>query len=141
MQTITSTTTRFLLTILGFTAILASLLSVNVYAKGGVKTIDQNCDQITSFTAVDGQYLGGYGIQASYTEKQCVSGKTRTKITLKNMSSGRIEASTPLDFDRSQITFYAVARDTDYEITITIRRDSDNYLIGTETVTVHTAQL
>lgn len=128
---------------LAIIAAAISMLAVPMaaQAKGGVKVVDPNCSQIQSFLVSEGQQIGGYGIKAEYNEQQCVSGKTRVKITAKNTATGRIEASTPLDFDRNSVIFYAVARDTVYDITITITKASDNSLIDTETVSIRTALL
>ena len=124
-------------------AILASSISLPGIseAKGGVKNdpVPTNCDSIQDFSVAPGQYVGGYAIGVTFNERQCVSGKTITKITGRNTATNRIEFSTPGDFDKNAIYFYGVKAATTYEIKITINRASDNALIGTQSVYVTTA--
>ncbi len=120
---------------------LALAVPSNAAAKGGQKDVPPAttpCDPITSFSAIPGQQIGGYGIAIAFSEAQCVSGKTITKITGTNLSTGQVEMAVPQDFDRNAVIFYGVRANTPYEIKLTILSARDNSVIGTKSIVVTT---
>lgn len=121
----------------GFAPISFSSLA---FAKGGVKTPDPVtvCDPIKNFDVTDGDFTGGYAIFAKIQEQQCVSGKTRVRISGTNTSTGRTEFATPVDFNGTQVFFYGVQRSTNYEIKFTITSDRDGQLLSSRSVFVTT---
>ena len=129
-----------LATVVASTSIATVSLPGLVFAKGGAKTPSPiaNCDPIVEYSVIDGDFTGGYAIQASLQEQQCVSGKTIVKIAGINASTGRTEFSTPNDFDKSQVTFYGVRRSTTYEIKVTITSARDGSLVGSRSAFITT---